>query len=392
MLTKVVDFTKEDLDKFGITDLRSTDFIEAGGSYFKPLAASTAEILANPALAEALLQKTEFTQQEWDAFGVDGLRMHHVVKSGDSYFQPAGETQPDVRVLRPITYYGNFGEDGRLKWGVGDEVMVGEAFTVAEKDPWGDEKKKELAKDTEGTVLEFNAEGAAKIAFRVRVSTEEEEKRTGEEEAGWRRRTRWVPKDQFCRLFPLPNARDTPIQRLVKLARLRRCDVLALVLYTGPMFTLYNALLRGFGFCGAVAPGIDFASDEFWAQWKAVDINAWVKRSGHKFTNTVHALASAVKKLQGLAAEEPSTRLYRGLGGLDVAAFAASCGFTDKAFMSTTKDRNIALEYSGVHKGLVGTVLCIETSTTNSGAVIVEFSQAQILKSGLCSGMIESMC
>jgi len=62
-MAAVVDFTKEDLDKFGITDLRSTDFIEAlDGSYFKPLA-SPAEILANPALAEALLQKTEFTQQ-----------------------------------------------------------------------------------------------------------------------------------------------------------------------------------------------------------------------------------------------------------------------------------------------------------------------------------------
>ena len=36
-LTKVVDFTKEDLDKFSITDLRSDDFIEAGGSYFKPI-------------------------------------------------------------------------------------------------------------------------------------------------------------------------------------------------------------------------------------------------------------------------------------------------------------------------------------------------------------------
>ena len=158
------------------------------------------------------------------------------------------------------------------------------------------------------------------------------------------------------------------------------------------MFTLYNALLRGFGFCGAVAPGIEFASDEFWAQWKAVDINAWVERSGHKFTNTVHALASAVKKLQGLAAEEPSTRLYRGLGGLDVAAFVASCGFTDKAFMSTTKDRKIALEYSGVKTaGTVGTVLCIETSTTNNGGRISKFSQALILKSKLCSGMIESM-
>jgi hypothetical protein len=62
-----------------------------------------------------------------------------------------------VRVLRPIAYYGDFGDYGRLKWGVVDEV--GEALT-AEK------KEKELAKDTEGTVLEFNAEGAAKIAFR----------------------------------------------------------------------------------------------------------------------------------------------------------------------------------------------------------------------------------
>jgi hypothetical protein len=60
------------LDKFGITDLRSTDFIKASGSYFKPLA-STAEILANARLADALMHKTEFTQQEWDAFGVDGL-------------------------------------------------------------------------------------------------------------------------------------------------------------------------------------------------------------------------------------------------------------------------------------------------------------------------------
>ena len=141
------------------------------------------------------------------------------------------------------------------------------------------------------------------------------------------------------------------------------------------MFVLYNALLRGFGSCGAVAPGIEFKSDEFWAQWKAVDINAWAKHSGHKYTNTIHALASAIKKLQGLAAQEPSTRLYRGLGGLSVAKFAANLGFTERAFTSMTKDRRIALKYSGVHMGLVGTVLCIETSTTNNGAVLLRFSQ-----------------
>ena len=58
-----------------------------------------------------------------------------------------------------------------------------------------------------------------------------------------------------------------------------------------------------------------------------------------------------------------------------MAKFAASLGFTDRAFMSTTKKRHIALEYSGVHKGLVGTVFCIQTSTTNNGAVLLRFSQ-----------------
>ena len=141
------------------------------------------------------------------------------------------------------------------------------------------------------------------------------------------------------------------------------------------MFVLYNALLRGFGFCGAVEAGIEFGSDDFFSQWKAKDINAWFKRSGHKFTNTIHALASAIKKLQAIADDAPGTRLYRGLGGLSVREFLASLGFAEKAVMSTTKDRDIALAYSGVKQGGVGSVLCIETSSTNNGAVIVFFSQ-----------------
>jgi hypothetical protein len=211
---KVIDFTKEDLDSFGVTDLRSTDFIEAGGSYFKPTA-STAQLLENTGLADVLMRKTEFTQQEWDAFGVHDLHMHHFVKSGDSYFHPAGEEQPDVRVLRPLAHYGDFGEDGRVKWGVDDVVVVGEAFTCAVEDRGGEERERELAKETKGTVLRFNEEGAAEISFR-----EVETGKEGKEEE----RTRWVPKDQFYRLFPLPNARDTPIQRRVKQARLRRCE------------------------------------------------------------------------------------------------------------------------------------------------------------------------
>ena len=76
------------------------------------------------------------------------------------------------------------------------------------------------------------------------------------------------------------------------------------------MFVLYNALLRGFGFCGAVEAGIEFGSDDFFSQWKARDINAWFKRSGHRFTNTIHALASAIKKLQAIADDAPACLLY----------------------------------------------------------------------------------
>ena len=89
--------------------------------------------------------------------------------------------------------------------------------------------------------------------------------------------------------------------------------------------------------------------------------------------NTIHAIALAIKKLQGLAADEQNNRFYHGLGGLSMAAFAVSFGFTDKAFVRTRKSRHMALEYRGVHKALVcvDTLLCIETSTANKGAVIL---------------------
>jgi len=254
-------FAQEELDAFGFTDLRSTDFVEAGGRYFRP-AASRAQILENAGLADALTRQTELTQREWDAFGVRGLRMSQLVKAGDAYYRPAGtEEQKDVRVLRSLAHYGAFRKDGRLAWDVGDEVAVGEADAVkvdgrigkgavvqAANDPskqgvveeddgssnpykvrWEDGTKSgwlypqdiaavPLQKEVKGTVLEFNAEGAAKIDF-------------GKGRKGIV--TQWVPKDQFHRLYPLPSERDTPIQRQVKLGRLRRCDVTALVMYTG---------------------------------------------------------------------------------------------------------------------------------------------------------------
>ncbi len=44
-------------------------------------------------------------------------------------------------------------------------------------------------------------------------------------------------------------------------------------------------------------------------------------------------------------------------GGLDVRPFTTCSGFTETAFMSSTRELSVALEYSGVKQGKVGTVL-----------------------------------
>ena len=44
--------------------------------------------ISNPSLANALLSKTEFKQEEWEMFDVHDLRIFNFVKSGDAFFKP----------------------------------------------------------------------------------------------------------------------------------------------------------------------------------------------------------------------------------------------------------------------------------------------------------------
>ena len=91
---------------------------------------------------------------------------------------------------------------------------------------------------------------------------------------------------------------DTSLQKIVKEAKLRRVEVVVIVLYTGPMFVLYNGILRDFGTCGAVPADVEFGSAEFWELLKKVDVSDRMTKAGHKFPTTLHVLASAIKKLQ----------------------------------------------------------------------------------------------
>jgi len=51
----------------------------------------TGRELINPRLEKALSRKTELTQDEWDAVGIQDLAADHFIKSGGSYFMPDDE-------------------------------------------------------------------------------------------------------------------------------------------------------------------------------------------------------------------------------------------------------------------------------------------------------------
>ena len=61
-----------------------------------PAKPSMGRLLQNAQLAAALAHQTEFTQEEWDALRVSGLRHDHFVQVGTSYFQPLCEPAPKL--------------------------------------------------------------------------------------------------------------------------------------------------------------------------------------------------------------------------------------------------------------------------------------------------------
>jgi len=67
LVTKT-NFTQEEWDELGVRDLRIWHFIKAGGTYFRPSA--------------------DFTKEEWGALGIPDLHDDDLIKSGTSYFRP----------------------------------------------------------------------------------------------------------------------------------------------------------------------------------------------------------------------------------------------------------------------------------------------------------------
>ena len=106
-------------------------------------------------------------------------------------------------------------------------------------------------------------------------------------------------------------------------------EIVALRLYTGPMYVKYNAVLRGM----AVATA-----------------------GGTIYSSTVHLICSGLHKLSRVSKLPKEMKLYRGNGGMALPSSflepdASGCaGGTEPAIMSATPNRSVALGYSGIDK------------------------------------------
>ena len=124
-----------------------------------------------------------------------------------------------------------------------------------------------------------------------------------------------------------------------KHAKLSRAEVISVILYSGPMFVVYNGILRQF------PPSI---FDTFNAH-------------DNLFSTTIFVLASALQKLARESRIFAETPLYRGLGGsgkftleLPDSFYKPNetycTGYMDFGFQSFTADKGTALIYSGVYQ------------------------------------------
>jgi hypothetical protein len=145
-------------------------------------------------------------------------------------------------------------------------------------------------RDTQFTTSNYNVTTtpAAEWEFVVRPRMDGDYPHTPRDRARWKPGNRW--KGEHGRdVVPLA---DVLALAEVSKAAMGRPEVIALRLYTGPTFALYNARLRGF-------PAADVACLQ-----------------GNSYETTIFAIASGITKLSRVTGIPPGRRLYRGLGGM----------------------------------------------------------------------------
>ena len=162
-------------------------------------------------------------------------------------------------------------------------------------------------------------------------------------------------------------------QQLEK-AQLLLVEVLGLNLYTGPLFILYNAVLRGFPV--NLVELLNNNSDNSNPENRCAVL-------GNRFETTIFTVCSGITKLSRFTKVPENRLLYRGLGGVlvpqqfwKITAEQNFRGGIEFGLMSTTDNRSVALQYSGV-KLKRGVLFEISVGCVDIGASISFLSQYQ---------------
>ena len=160
-------------------------------------------------------------------------------------------------------------------------------------------------------------------------------------------------------------------QQLEK-AQLLLVEVLGLNLYTGPLFILYNAVLRGFPV--NLVELLNNNSDNSNPENRCAVL-------GNRFETTIFTVCSGITKLSRFTKVPENRLLYRGLGGVlvpqqfwKITAEQNFRGGIEFGLMSTTDNRSVALQYSGV-KLKRGVLFEISVGCVDIGASISFLSQ-----------------
>ena len=135
----------------------------------------------------------------------------------------------------------------------------------------------------------------------------------------------------------------------VKKYGLRMGEALCVYLYTGPEFMAMNAICRSF------------------------PLELMAMLAGNTLSTTLFCIASALKKLARFTELPAGGRVYRGLGRMLLPrefwvahGEPAWRGGVEKAFMSTTTDKDVAMYYAGGR----GTVVEISVGRVQNGGVV----------------------
>jgi hypothetical protein len=167
--------------------------------------------------------------------------------------------------------------------------------------------------------------------------------------------------------------------RTMKNASLRQEEVIAVILYTGPMYMVYSSVLQRYD-----RPEFENVNGN---QRRSIfkTLNGDFGDTQNLYSTTLTVLVSAVQKLSTVTVLRPPGHrvLYRGTGGeqgLPLHFFnpdERNCkGMTDWGFFSSTPDKEKAKMYSGVDKAKPCPIVFeIETDCVNVGASVGQFSQ-----------------